>query len=28
VAEGVPGVREVVPDFRVALERVREDAAH
>ncbi|MBI3330248.1 MAG: cytidylate kinase family protein [Nitrospinae bacterium] len=28
VAEGVAGVREVVPDFRVALERVREDAAH
>jgi len=28
VVEGVPGVHEVVPDFRVALERVREDAAH
>ncbi|MBI3326557.1 MAG: cytidylate kinase family protein [Nitrospinae bacterium] len=28
VAEGVPGVHGVVPDFRVALERVREDAAH
>ena len=28
VAGGVPGVREVVPDFRVALERVCEDAAH
>lgn len=28
LAEGVPGVREVVPDFRVALDRVRAGEPH